>query len=638
MFLARIVLYLWIIYLSGLASMTTGYPYTVTRVGEDVNMTMNPENASFVYSVWVNGSVSQKLLVVVPLSHRVVVLNNSRTSNTTRIRYTGEDSPSQAGQLRFTIYNVAVQDAGTYYCQRSNGQEVTGCRQAVVIAQKPATPTITGPASNVSGENVTLTCSSSSISLPPDHPPLTMTYIWRRNMTLLESADESPTGGDDLTITHVSRENHGDTYSCKAVEEGLESDWSHGHVLNVLYGPDQIHFNGTRSKLEVEEGKPVTVRCSADCNPTCTVTWWDTSRQVVITGHREAVLSIPAVDGSLSGQYTCHVNNSHGSASRNLTLKVFTRELTESGVVSIVPVVAAYSVLIVVIAFVIVALVFRKNRIKKECKVYRAGMADNEAQFQQDPSVLFVITQGQFIENQCSNTPQAMELPTPSPTQVQHATPTPTSTQPPRAIQNPTPTPTSTQPPRAIQNPTPTPTSTQPPRATPNPTPTPTSTQPPCATPNPTPTPPPPNRHAPSKTPPQPPPPPNRHAPSQTKLLLSDVYATVQKNQCRLFMNRAYAGAGPSSENAVLIDYAGPVAGEYNCGETNDDGLTYADPALELPTLIDGKPIMHRREEPAVYEEIDFALTPGPQLPDKMEEQVEEQEEEERRQCLWESK
>ncbi|XP_067658046.1 transmembrane and immunoglobulin domain-containing protein 1-like [Haliotis asinina] len=334
-------------------------------------MTVKPDSASFIYFVWVNGLVSERLLVVQPKSHRVQVFNNSDTDNKIRIRYTGEDSPSQIGQLRFTIYNVTVQDAGTYYCQGSNGENVTGCRQVVVVAQKPSTPTITGPASPVSGENVTLTCSSSSRSLPPDHPPLTMTYIWRRDSTLPESSDESLTSGDDLTITHVRRENQGDNYSCQAVEEGLESDWSLGHVLDVPYGPVQILFEGTRDKLEVEEGKPLTVRCSADCNPACTVTWWDTSTQMVITGHREAVLSMPAVDVSVSGQYTCLGNNSHGSASRNLTLEVLSRELTESGVVPIVPVTAACSVLIVVIAFVIVAVVFRRNRTKKGGKVYR---------------------------------------------------------------------------------------------------------------------------------------------------------------------------------------------------------------------------------------------------------------------------
>ncbi|XP_067655959.1 cell adhesion molecule 4-like [Haliotis asinina] len=332
-------------------------------------MAMNPENVSFQYYLAGNGSVSKRLLLVQPKTHRVRVFNNGYI---TRIRYTGEDSPSQTGQLRFTIYNVTVQDAGTYYCHGSNGEKVTGCRHVLVVAQRPTTPTITGPASPVSGENVTLTCSnSSSRSLPPDHPQLTMTYIWRRDRTLLESGDESPTGGDNLTITQVSGENQGDTYSCQAVEEGLESDWSHEHVLDVLYGPDQIQFHGTRDDLEVEEGKPVTVRCSADCNPACTVTWWDTSRQMVITGHRKAVLSIPAIDVSVSGQYTCHVNNSHGSASRNLTLEVFTRELNESGVVSIVPVTAVCSILIVIITVVVMVVVCRKQRRGGKTDIYQ---------------------------------------------------------------------------------------------------------------------------------------------------------------------------------------------------------------------------------------------------------------------------
>ncbi|XP_046548179.1 uncharacterized protein LOC124258164 [Haliotis rubra] len=234
---------------------------------------MNPANVRFPYYLWVNGSVAVRLLLVNPMSHKVTVLNSSHTGYTTRMRYTGEDSLSQTGQLRFTIYNVTVQDAGTYYCQESIGQIISGCGQVLVVAQEPTPPTITGPASPVSGENVTLTCSSSSRSLPLDHPPLTLTYIWRRNRTLLESGDGSSTGRDDLTITHISRENHGDIYSCQAVEEGLKSDWSHGHVLDVL-----------------------------------------------------------------------------------------SREVTESGAVSIVPVAAVCSVLIVVIAVVVIVVVCRKQR------------------------------------------------------------------------------------------------------------------------------------------------------------------------------------------------------------------------------------------------------------------------------------
>ncbi len=119
-----------------LTSMTTGYPHTVTRVGDDVTMTMNPTNVTSLYYVWVNGSVAVKLLMVHPEAHRVVVLNSSHTGYMTRIGYTGEGSPSQTGQLRFTIYNVTVQDAGTYYCKRIKGHEVTGCRQVLVVARE----------------------------------------------------------------------------------------------------------------------------------------------------------------------------------------------------------------------------------------------------------------------------------------------------------------------------------------------------------------------------------------------------------------------------------------------------------------------------------------------------------------------
>ncbi|XP_046585038.1 uncharacterized protein LOC124292011 [Haliotis rubra] len=137
----------------------------------------------------------------------------------------------------FFFIIISCQLTAAYYAglpHETLGEVLTTDHHLSDINEEPTTPNITGPASPVPGENIPLTCSSSSRSLPPDHHPLTMTYIWRRDRTLLESGDGSPTGGDDLTITHVSRENHGDIYSCQTVEEGLKSNWSHGHVLDVL--------------------------------------------------------------------------------------------------------------------------------------------------------------------------------------------------------------------------------------------------------------------------------------------------------------------------------------------------------------------------------------------------------------------
>ncbi|XP_071095980.1 uncharacterized protein [Haliotis cracherodii] len=117
----------------------------------------------------------------------------------------------------------------------------------------------------------------------------------------------------------------------------------------------------------------------------------------------------------------------------------------------------------------------------------------------------------------------------------------------------------------------------------------------------------------------------------------SEVYATVQKVISKQFVNRAFQGAAPSHERAVLINFPDQYKAESNnCGETNDDGLTYADLDLAPPTLIDGISVIHSREEPVVYEEIDFSLTPGPQMPDKIWEVEEEEWEERRRQNFWE--
>ncbi|XP_046562608.1 cell adhesion molecule 4-like isoform X2 [Haliotis rubra] len=213
-----------------------------------------------------------------------------------------------------------------------------------VITEKPSQPKITGPASADSGGRVTLTCSSSSRSLPPDHPPLTMTYIWRRNSEKIQEGKDVHVAGPNLIMRHISKAEDGN-YSCQAVEEGLESDWSHGHDLDVQYGPEQILFNGTTSTVTAAAGAPLTVRCSADCNPACTVTWWNTSRHRLVTGHREAVLSTPAVDRS--GQYICHVYNTHGNKSRNLKLD------KPNGVVSM----SSLLVLVVVVVVVVVLVV-----------------------------------------------------------------------------------------------------------------------------------------------------------------------------------------------------------------------------------------------------------------------------------------
>ncbi|XP_067656240.1 uncharacterized protein [Haliotis asinina] len=358
-----------VIFFGGILEFAASYTTTVARVGQSVNMTWSISQS--VTDFKIKSNTQQKsnrtgsiILFIVNGNTTLLATVDTHTDNGTRIRLTVNTSLEERKLVSLKFHSVDVQDAGVYNLNTHNS-DVSPGTQLLIVLRKPSKPNITTTVADpVSGDPVNLTCSTTSRSLPTDQS-LNTSYTWRRNNRSVDSRVDNrvQVDGQFLTVDHVTKEDKG-VYSCQSGEEGLLSDWSQGYTLNVLYGPDQIQFDGTRDKLQVEEGKPVTVRCSADCNPACSVTWWDTSRQVVITGHREAVLSIPVVDVSVSGQYTCHVNNSHGSASRNLILEVITRELNESGVVSMVPVAAVCLVLIVVIAVVVIVLVCRKHRLR----------------------------------------------------------------------------------------------------------------------------------------------------------------------------------------------------------------------------------------------------------------------------------
>lgn len=85
----------------------------------------------------------------------------------------------------------------------------------------------------MSGEPLGLLCMSVSQSLPSDHP-LVMSYSWRKNNFLLESGWRYVMGGPTLTVDKVTRLDHAATFSCQVEENGLNSNWSDGFVLDVL--------------------------------------------------------------------------------------------------------------------------------------------------------------------------------------------------------------------------------------------------------------------------------------------------------------------------------------------------------------------------------------------------------------------
>ncbi len=86
------------------------------------------------------------------------------------------------------------------------------------------------------GQNVTLTCSNSSTSLPADYIPLTQ-YRWWRGGVEIEPGNPdyqlSQPGNSRLSISSVSREDHGLEYRCQGREENSTFTGYAGVTMDV---------------------------------------------------------------------------------------------------------------------------------------------------------------------------------------------------------------------------------------------------------------------------------------------------------------------------------------------------------------------------------------------------------------------
>ncbi|XP_048241018.1 contactin-1-like [Haliotis rufescens] len=228
---------------------------------------------------------------------------------TDRLEYQGNIA---ARNVTFTLSNIQTSDAGTYTCGGGGATIVIqNCGQKLVVLGKPTTPSRPVSSSPVYNQQVTLTCSSTSTTVPADHG-LTLTYTWQRDNT--DITVTSP--GSPYTFTVSSRDSH--SYRCRAREsQGLESEWSQGYNMEPQYGPYQISLTPSTSSYTVTEHQALpSITCSALCRPGCTYRWLHNGT-AVISG---AVLQGQA-DRSKTGSYRCQPSNTHGS-SDSLTVSV----------------------------------------------------------------------------------------------------------------------------------------------------------------------------------------------------------------------------------------------------------------------------------------------------------------------------
>ncbi|XP_071095059.1 protein turtle homolog B-like [Haliotis cracherodii] len=222
-------------------------------------------------------------------------------SYTDRLVYQGNIA---ARNVTFTLTNIQTSDAGTYTC--GNGGTATviqNCGQKLFVLGKPTTPGRPVSTTPFYNQQVTLTCSCNSTTVPADHG-LTLTYTWQRDNTNITVT--SP--GSSYTFTLSSRDSH--SYRCRARKsQGLESEWSQGYNMQPQYGPYQISLTPSSSAYTVTQNQALpSITCSDLCRPGCTYRWLHNGTTV----SSGATLSLGQADRSRTGSYTCQPSNTHG--------------------------------------------------------------------------------------------------------------------------------------------------------------------------------------------------------------------------------------------------------------------------------------------------------------------------------------
>ncbi|XP_071094636.1 protein turtle homolog B-like [Haliotis cracherodii] len=221
---------------------------------------------------------------------------------TGRVEYQGNRA---ARNVTFTLSNIQTSDAGTYTCgDGAAAAVIQNCGQKLVVLGKPTTPGRPVSTTPVYNQQVTLTCSSNSTTVPADHG-LTLTYTWRRDNTDITVTST----GSPYTFTMSSRNSH--SYRCRASEsQGLESEWSQGYNMEPQYGPYQISLTPSTSSYTVTEHQALpSITCSALCRPGCTYRWLHNG-----TAFSSGAMLQGQADRSKTGSYRCQPSNTHGSS------------------------------------------------------------------------------------------------------------------------------------------------------------------------------------------------------------------------------------------------------------------------------------------------------------------------------------
>ncbi|XP_051733412.1 B-cell receptor CD22-like [Ctenopharyngodon idella] len=242
------------------------------------------------------------------------------------------------------LQSVRSEDAGKYSCGVHGHNHISPAVElSVMYPPRNVSVLITGSGEIVSGDSVTLICSSDS------NPPA-LNFSWFKGRTFVGS-------GRIYNISKISSDDSGE-YKCRSINEHGEK-YSDAVTLDIMYPPRNVSVLISGSG-EIVSGDSVTLICSSDSNPPALNFSWFKENESSAVGSGQSFSALQ------SGRFYCQAHNQHGSQRSDAVTVTEHHRSSWHVVFGITVECGAFFILAIIIIIIILFIIKKRRSVKSE--------------------------------------------------------------------------------------------------------------------------------------------------------------------------------------------------------------------------------------------------------------------------------